>query len=97
MKLLVVQRNVISGQCKGALVRVQVRYTALVLFSGLLRGWCGAQIGVFSPRHSASRGYSCTGFYFQPWLTPDVPVGRLPKWYRWVVRNLQIRLDGSRP
>jgi hypothetical protein len=81
MKLFSLQRNVMSGQCKGALLRLQVCYTAIFLFPGLIRGWAGSHIGLFTPRKTDT-GYTCTGFYFRPWLAPDVPVCQLPKWYR---------------
>lgn len=93
MKLFSIQRNVMSGQCKGALLRLQVRHTALVLFPGLLRGWAGSQIGLFTPRRVSADGYSCTGFYFQPWLARDVAVSRLPAWYRRVTGALSFRFD----
>lgn len=90
MKLFSIQRNVMSGQCKGALLRFQVRHTALVLFPGLIRGWAGSQIGLFTPRRVSADGYACTGFYFRPWLAPDVAVSRLPRWYVRTARALSF-------
>ena len=84
-----IHRDVVSGQCKGALLRIQVRYTAIVLFPGLIRGWTGSQIGMFAPRTTRG-GYQCTRFYVHPWLAPDVPVSRLPKWYRAAMRILSV-------
>jgi len=87
-----IQRNVMSGQCKTCLLRLQVRYTAFFLFPGLFRGWAGSQFGLFTPRKT-SGGYVCTGFYFQPWLAPDIAVCRLPKWYLKTVRFFSYRND----
>ena len=92
MKLFKLQRQVMSGQCKGALLRLQVRYTAIFFFPGLIRGWAGSQIGIFTPRKN-EYGYSCTGFYFRPWLAPDIAVCRLPKWYRFVTRAISFRFE----
>lgn len=92
--IFAIQRDVMSGQCKGALLRVQVRYTAIFIFPRLVRGWVGSQIGLFTPRKT-SKGYVCTGFYFQPWLAPDVAVCILPKWYRICMDALSFRLDGE--
>lgn len=80
MKLFKIDREVMSGQCKGALLRLQIRYTAIFFFPDLIPGWAGSHIGIFSPRKTAN-GYKCTGFYFRPWLSPDIAVGRLPKSY----------------
>lgn len=82
MKLFTVQKDVMSGQCKGALLRLQVRYTAYFLFPGLIPGWVGSQIGLFTPVKKGDE-YTCRGFYFHPWLAKDVAISQLPKWYRW--------------
>lgn len=92
MKLFSMQRDVMSGQCKGALLRLQVRYTAVFLFPGLIRSWAGSQIGIFTPRKTES-GYRCTGFYFHPWLAPDIAVCRLPRWYRALTRAISFRFE----
>lgn len=92
MKLFSIQRNVMSGQCKGALLRLQIRYTAIFLLPGLIRGWAGGHIGFFTPRKTAT-GYACTGFYFEPWLAPDIAVAELPLWYRRVMRALSFRWE----
>jgi len=89
MKLFSIQRDVMSGQCKGALLRLQVRYTAVFLLPGLVPGWAGSQIGLLTPRKTAE-GYSCTGFWFRPWLAPDVAVSRLPRWYRALTGRLSF-------
>ena len=59
MALFKIQRDVMSGQCKGALARIQVRYTALFIGTGWIRGWAGSQIGLFTPRKTEN-GYRCT-------------------------------------
>jgi len=92
MAIFEIQRDVMSGQCKGALARIQVRYTALFIGTGWIRGWAGSQIGLFTPRKTES-GYRCTGFYFQPWLAPDIAVCRLPRWYRAVTRAISFRFE----
>lgn len=92
MKLFCLQRNVMSGQCKGALLRFQVRHTALFVLPGLIPGWAGSQVGLFTPRKTPA-GYRCTGFYASLWLAPDVAVSRLPKWYRVMTRCLRFRFE----
>jgi hypothetical protein len=89
MKLFSIQRNVMCGQCKGALLRLQVGYTAIFLLPGLIPGWAGSQIGLFTPRKTVE-GYARTGFWFRPWLAPDVSVSRLPSWYRTATRCLSF-------
>lgn len=91
-KLFSIHRNVMSGQCKGALLRIQVRYTAIFILPGCIRGWAGGHIGFFTPRKT-STGYVCTGFYFQPWLSPDVAVRSLPQWYVKALRFISFRSD----
>lgn len=93
MNLFTIQRDVMSGQCKGALLRIQFRYTAVFLFPGLIPGWVGSQIGLFVPKKATTGGYSCTGFYFQPWLARDISVGRLPTWYRRLAGAVSFRTD----
>lgn len=90
--LIHVQRNVMSGQCKGALLRFQVRHTAVFFFQGWVRGWAGSQVGLFTPRKTKD-GYRCTGFYFRPWLAPDIAVCRLPRWYVRLANALSLRLE----
>lgn len=90
MNIFAIQRNVLSGQCKGALLRVQVRYTAFFLLPGAIRGWAGSQIGLFTPRRVNADGYACVGFYFRPWLAPDAAVSRLPRWYVRTMRALSF-------
>jgi hypothetical protein len=89
MAFFKVQRNVMSGQCKGALARIQVRHTALFIGAGWIPGWAGSQVGIFTPRKT-NRGYICTGFYFHPWLAPDIAVRQLPRWYRAVARAISF-------
>ena len=92
MALFKIQRDVMSGQCKGALARIQVRYTALFIGTGWIRGWAGSQIGLFTPRKTEN-GYRCIGFYFHLWLAPDIAVCRLPKWYLAVTRVLSFHFE----
>ena len=92
MALFKIQRNVVAGQCKGAIVRIQMRYTALVIGSGWIRGWAGTRIGFFSPRKTDD-GYRCTGFYFFPWLAPDIAVCQLPRWYLATTRAISFRFE----
>lgn len=92
MKLFSLQRDVMSGQCKGALLRLQVRYTAIFFLPGLIRGWAGSQIGLFTPKKT-DKGYACTGFYFSPWLAPDIAVCRLPRWYLFLARAFSFRFE----
>ena len=92
MKLVSIQRNTMSGQCKGALLRLQVRHTAVFLFPGLVPGWAGSNIGLFVPRKTEN-GYACVGFRFHPHLAPDIAWNQLPKWYRTLTRALSFRFD----
>ena len=87
------QSGVMSGGCKGALLRIQFRYTAVFLFPMLIRGWNGSQIGLFSPAKT-SDDYRCTGFYFEPWLAPDIAAIQLPRWYVKAMRFLSVRTRG---
>lgn len=91
MKFIQIQRNVLSGQCKNALLRIQVGYTAIYFFSGVIPGWAGTKIGVFAPVKGVE-GYVRKGFYFQPWLARDVAVSRLPRWYVRVARALSFEI-----
>lgn len=92
MKLFEIQKNVMSGQCKNTLLRIQLRYTALFIGVGLIPGWAGTQIGLFTPK-KCEGGYRCLGVYFHPWLAPDIPVVRLPKWYRVLMKFISFRFD----
>lgn len=89
--MISIHRNVMSGQCKNALVRIQVRHTAVFLLAGCLPGWAGSQVGLFTPRKT-DYGYSCTGFYFSPWLAPDKAVAQLPQWYIKTMNALSFRI-----
>jgi hypothetical protein len=89
--LVGIQFNVMDGQCKNSLLRVQVRYTAIFLFPGLLRGWCGTHVGLFAPKHNPEKGYRCTGFEFSPWLAPDIAVANLPRFYVKITRAISFR------
>lgn len=71
-------------------MRIQVRYTAVIIGSGWIGGWAGSQIGIFTPRHTEN-GYVCTGFYFEPWLAPDIAVVQLPKWYTRIMHAISFR------
>lgn len=90
--LFSIQRNVMSGQCKGALLRLQIRYTAIFFFPGWIGGWAGSRIGLFTPRKKPD-GYVCTGFYFQPWLSPDKAICDLPRWYVKTMQFISFRSD----
>ena len=86
MKLITIHKNVESGQCKGALCRIQIMTTAIFLFAGMRlwfkSGFAGSQIGVFAPNGYKNNRYKFTKFYFRPWFAPDVPVSQLPSWYK---------------
>jgi len=91
MKLFTVQRDVMSGQCVGSPLRVQVGYTAVFLFPGLIGTWTGTKIGLFTPRRPApGQPYTRSGFYFYPWLASRVSIHRLPKWYRVLTNALSF-------
>lgn len=91
-KLLHVERNVYSGQCKGALLRVQIGYTAIFLFPRALIGWSGSHLGIFSPIKRNGK-YLRKGFYIKLWLAPDVAYSRLPKWYTSIAKKLRFSND----
>ena len=88
--MIEIDRNVMCGQCKNALLRVQIRHTAVFFGAGWIDGWAGSQIGFFTPRKT-EEGYSCTGFYFLPWLYPDIAVCQAPTWYRKTMRAISFR------
>lgn len=94
MKIITITRNVESGQCKGALLRIQIRTTAIFLFSGMRlwfkNGFAGSQVGLFAPNGYKNGKYKFTRFYFHPWLAPDVAVCRLPQWYRFTMRLISF-------
>ena len=96
MKIIEIHKNVESGQCKGALIRIQFRTTAIFLFSGMRlrllfkKGFAGSQIGIFAPNGYRDGRYSFTKFYFHPWFAPDIPVMQLPSWYRKTMRFLSL-------
>lgn len=82
MKLFEIQRNVESGQCKNALMRVQIGYTAIFLGVGLIKkGWSGLQFGFLAPAHNPLLGYKRIKFYAR--LLPGLSgcVGDWPSWY----------------
>lgn len=82
MRLIRIYKNVESGQCKGALLRIQFRTTAIFILADTFRGFAGSHIGLFAPNGYGDKGYRFTRFYFRPWFAPDIAVCRLPKWYR---------------
>jgi len=87
-----IHKNVISGQCKGSLVRIQIRYTAIFLgVDWLPCGWSGLQFGFFAPAHNPKIGYRCIKFYghFLPGLHGPVP--SWPKWYRRIYKQMKTR------
>lgn len=95
MALFNLQRNVMSGQCKQCLMRIQIRYTALFVGVGWLpEGWSGLQWGFFTPVKIKDK-YRCLGFYGG--LLPGLPgaVCRWPKWYYKVWKFLYFRLPGT--
>lgn len=94
MKLINIHKDVESGQCKGALLRIQFKTTAIFLFSGLRfwfkDGFAGSQIGLFAPNGYVDGKYRFTKFYFRPWFAPDIAVCRLPTWYRRAMRLISF-------
>jgi len=92
MSLFKIHRNVMSGQCKGALVRIQVRYTALFIGSGWIPGRFGFQLGLFTPKRNEDYAddYRCTGFWFSPGGFKDKSIHALPNWQRWICQNLSF-------
>jgi len=91
-QLIHIDRNVISGQCKGALLRVQVRYTAIFFGVGFIPSWYGMQVGLFAPRHSPMNGYSCTKFYGSFMMGKDIPIIQKPRIIRWLNRALRFNV-----
>lgn len=54
-----------NGQCVNALVRIQYKYTGLIIGAGWYKGYHGTRIGLFAPRKlSPDKGYTCDGFIF---------------------------------
>lgn len=87
-----VRKNVISGQCYGALVCIQVRYTAIFMGQDWIpKGWQGLKFGVFAPAHNPKIGYRCVAFYGS--LLPAMPDSFYlwPKWYKWIYRQMKFK------
>jgi hypothetical protein len=96
VKLIEIHRNVISGQCFGALIRIQVGYSAIFLGCGFLpKDWSGLQWGIFAPMKTES-GYVRKGFYGS--LLPGIagpPAFAWPRWYHklWLGARFKIACD----
>jgi hypothetical protein len=87
-----IHKNVISGQCKGSLMRIQIGYTAIFIGTNWLPiGWSGLQFGIFAPDHNSKIGYRRIAFYGS--FLPGLPgsVGQWPKWYKWLNRQMSFR------
>ena len=82
MKLISIDKNVESGQCKGALLRIQFRTNAVFILAETFQGFAGSKIGLFAPNGYKNGKYKFSRFYFHPWFAPDIAVCMLPKWYR---------------
>jgi hypothetical protein len=92
MKFIKIDKNVISGQCYNAWVRIQIRYTAIFIGVGLIpNGWQGLQFGIFAPAHSPKHGYCLKAFYADFLPAIPGPVTQWPNWYRRLKLNLLIR------
>ena len=92
MKILRIQKDVMSGGCHAALLRLQIRHTAIFFFCNLANGWNGSQIGLFTPKKINDK-YRCLGFEFSPWLAPDLPYCKLPRWYTRTMKAISFRFD----
>ena len=90
-KSFAVQRNVMSGQCVNALVRIQYKYDCLFIGTGWCKGYSGTRIGLFAPRKlSPDKGYTCDGFYFYPWFAKHVAVSQLNPTYVKIMNMLSF-------
>lgn len=87
-----IHRNVMSGQCKGALLRLQVRHTAVFLFPKLWPKRFGFQLGLFTP-YKTVNGYRCFGFYFFFGGFRDIAVSSLPRWQQFVIRRIGFSFE----
>ena len=93
--LFVVQHNVTDGQCVNALVRIQYKYSAVLVGCGLCNGYIGTKIGLFAPRlkrrlDNNFSEYRCDGFYFYPWFAKHVATNRLNPTYVKIMRALSF-------
>ena len=87
-----IHKKVISGQCYGALLRIQVRYTAIFIGTNLLpKGWQGLQMGVFAPAHNPNKGYKCVKFYISLLPALPGPVVNWPNWYKVFHKQMQSK------
>ena len=87
-----IMRNVISGQCKDSLIRIQFGYTAIFLGQGWLpKGWSGLQFGFFAPAHNPKVGYRRIAFY--GCFLPGMPgaIMQWPRWYRLLEKQMRFR------
>lgn len=91
----VVQHNLMSGQCVNALVRIQYKYSALLIGCGWCKGYAGTRIGLFSPRKirmidGKFSEYRCDGFYFYPWFAKHVAISQLNPTYVKIMHTLSF-------
>ena len=91
----VVQNNVMSGQCVNALVRIQYKYSALLIGNGWCDGYSGTRIGLFTPRlkqriDNKFSEYRCDGFYFYPWFAKHIATNQLNPTYVKIMRALSF-------
>lgn len=92
MKLIEVKRNVMSGQAKRCLARIQIGYTAFTILPKMFDGYVGMQIGLFTPRKT-ELGYSRTGAWFSIGLHKDKSIYQLPSWYRALCKIFNFRFQ----
>ena len=93
MKIISIDKNVVSGQCYNSLARVQILYAAYFIGVGFIpKGWQGLQFGFFAPAHNPDIGYRCVKFYAS--VLPGIPgsCAQWPNWYRWLKKQFSINL-----
>jgi len=74
--VIVIEKNVMNGQAKGCLLRIQIRYTAIFIKSWS-RHHNGFHIGIFAPE-KFDGDYKCLDFYWY---------GRSRKWWYRETKN----------
>lgn len=90
MKLITIQRNVMSGQAKRCIARIQVGYTAIFILPRIFDNRIGMQVGLFVPKKINDK-YIRIGFWFTLGLHKDVSIYRLPKWQQLIYRTINFR------
>lgn len=94
MKLIVIDRNVLSWADRGSLLAIQFGTVSISILHGVLPKWAinGVRFDLFTPaRPKPGADYRPIGFFFR--LFPSAPgaVRQWPKWRQYMFRYLSWR------